>query len=181
MVPLSKYHTMIRIVERGNYLPTVDTKTSNNATHNHNTHRTVLKKNTDTMISRARRLPAASILQVSAIAVRHAIDLDHRNTAKQFFYMKLSVSLFYWLLFCMPLTGTHGDKRYVFLVNTSLVPFFWPLRRINAHWPQLSADMFFADATWVLVMFWHDFGRGGGSAIVVMVVVGGAEAHGKVW
>jgi hypothetical protein len=47
------------------------------------------------MISPARRLPAASILQVSAIAVRRAIDLDHRNTAMQFFYVKLSVSLFY--------------------------------------------------------------------------------------
>ena len=47
------------------------------------------------MIPPARRLPAASILQVSAIAVRRAIDLDHRNTAMQFFYMKLSVSLLY--------------------------------------------------------------------------------------
>jgi len=47
------------------------------------------------MISPARQLPAASILQVSAIAVRRAIDIDHRNTAKQFFYMKLTVSLFY--------------------------------------------------------------------------------------
>jgi hypothetical protein len=36
------------------------------------------------MIS-ARRLPAASILQMSAIAVRHAIYIDHRNSAMQFF------------------------------------------------------------------------------------------------
>jgi hypothetical protein len=36
----------------------------------------------------------------------------------QFFYVKLTFPLFYWLLFCMPLTGAHGDKRYVFLVNT---------------------------------------------------------------
>ena len=34
------------------------------------------------------------------------------------FYVKLTFPLFYWLLFCMPLTGAHGDKRYVFLVNT---------------------------------------------------------------
>jgi hypothetical protein len=72
----------------------------------------------------------------------------------------------------MPLTGAHWDKRYVFLVNTCA--FFWPLHRINAHWPQLSADIFFADAARGLIMFWHDFGRGGGGAIV-MVVVGGAE------
>jgi hypothetical protein len=83
----------------------------------HNTqpqHTAQLPKNTDTMISPARRLPAASILQVSAIAVRRAIDLDLRNMAMQFFYVRLTVSLFYCLLFCMPLTGVHGDKRYVF-------------------------------------------------------------------
>jgi len=70
------------------------------------------------MISPARRLPAAPILQVSAIAVCRAIDLDLRNTAMQFLDVKLTFSLLYLLLFCMPLTGTHGDKRYVFLVNT---------------------------------------------------------------
>jgi hypothetical protein len=31
------------------------------------------------------RLLAASKLQVSVIAVRRAIDIDHRNTAMQFF------------------------------------------------------------------------------------------------
>ncbi len=66
--------------------------------------------------------------------------------------------LFYWLLFYRPLTGAHWDRRYVFLVNTCA--FFWPLHRINAHWPQLSADLFFAGAARVLIMFWHDFGRG---------------------
>ena len=70
------------------------------------------------MISPARRLPAAPILQVSAIAVCCAIDLDLRNTAMQFLDVKLTFSLFYLLLFCMPLTGAHRDKRYVFLVNT---------------------------------------------------------------
>jgi hypothetical protein len=38
------------------------------------------------MIS-ARQLPAASILQVSAIAVRRAIDINHRNTAMHFFFI----------------------------------------------------------------------------------------------
>ncbi len=49
------------------------------------------------MISPARWLPAASILQVSAIAVRRAIDIDHHNTAMQlFFYMKRTV-IFYFI------------------------------------------------------------------------------------
>ena len=69
------------------------------------------------MISPARRLPAAPILQVSAIAVCRAIDLDLRNTAMQFFYVKLSNSLFYCLLFYRPLTGVHRDKRYVFFIK----------------------------------------------------------------
>jgi hypothetical protein len=47
------------------------------------------------MISPARRLPAAPIEQVSAIAVRRTIDIDHRNTAMQFFYVKLTFPLFY--------------------------------------------------------------------------------------
>jgi hypothetical protein len=47
------------------------------------------------MISPARRLPAASILQVSVIAVRRAIDIDHQNTAMQFFYMKRTVSFYF--------------------------------------------------------------------------------------
>ena len=69
------------------------------------------------MIS-ARRLPAASILQVSAIAVRRAIDIDHRNTAMQFFLMKRTVSFYFIDYYYRPLTGVHWDKRYVFLVNT---------------------------------------------------------------
>jgi hypothetical protein len=50
------------------------------------------------MISPARRrlpVPAASILQVSAIAIRRAIDIDHRNTAMQFIYMKRTVSFYF--------------------------------------------------------------------------------------
>ncbi len=83
------------------------------------------------MIS-ARRLPAASILQVSVIAIRCAIDIDHRNTAMQFFLMKRTVSFYFIDYYYRPLTGAHWDKRYVFLVNTCA--FFWPLHRIiNAH------------------------------------------------
>jgi hypothetical protein len=55
---------------------------------------------------------------VSAIAVRRAVDIDHRNTAMHIFYVKLTFPLLLLLLFFMPLTGVHGDKRYVFLVNT---------------------------------------------------------------
>ena len=83
-------------------------------THTHTTTTDALPKNTDTMISPARRLLAAPNLQVSAIAIRRAIDIDHRNTAMQFFYVKITFSLFYCLLFYRPLTGVHGDKRYVF-------------------------------------------------------------------
>ena len=82
------------------------------------------------MIS-TRRLPAASILQVSAIAVCCVIDIDHRNTAMQFFYMKRTVSFYFIDYYYRPLTGAHWDKRYVFLVNTCA--FFLPLHRINAH------------------------------------------------
>ena len=57
-----------------------------NTSHNTQPQHTAQRpKNTDTMISPARRLPAASILKVSAIAVRRAIDIDHRNAAMQFF------------------------------------------------------------------------------------------------
>jgi len=73
-----------------------------------------LPKNTDTMISPARRLPAASILQVSAIAVCRAIDINHCNTAMQFFYMEQTVSFNFIDYYSMPLTGAHWDKRYVF-------------------------------------------------------------------
>ena len=38
-----------------------------------------------------------------------------------------------------------------------------------------TADIFFADASQVLIMFWHDFGRGGGARAIVMFFVGGAE------
>ena len=83
-------------------------------THTHTTTTDALPKNTDTMISPARLLLAAPNLQVSAIAIRRAIDINHRNTVMQFFYVKITFPLFYCLLFYRPLTGVHGDKRYVF-------------------------------------------------------------------
>jgi len=55
---------------------------------------------------------------VSAIAVRCAIDIDHRNMAMQFFSIKQTVSFYFIDYYSMPLTGAHWDKRYVFLVNT---------------------------------------------------------------
>ena len=51
------------------------------------------------MVPPARCLPAASILKVSKIAVRSAIDNDFRHTAMQFFYVQIINSLFYYLLF----------------------------------------------------------------------------------
>ncbi len=51
-------------------------------------------------------------------------------------------------------------QKVCFLVNTCA--FYSSVARINSHWPQLSADIFFTDAAWGLIMFWHDFGRGGG-------------------
>ncbi len=33
---------------------------------------------------------------------------------------------------------------------------------MNAHWPQVSFNILFANATWVLIMFWHDEDEGGG-------------------
>jgi hypothetical protein len=47
------------------------------------------------MISLARWLPAASIWKVSEIAVLRAIRLNLRNMAMQFFYVKLTIPLFY--------------------------------------------------------------------------------------
>ena len=40
----------------------------------------------------------------------------------------------------------------------------------DPHWlaPYLSVDIFFADAAQVLIMFWHDFGRGGESAMITL-------------
>jgi len=81
------------------------------------------------MISPARRLPAASILQVSAIAVRRAIDIDHRNTAMQFFYMKRTVS-FYFINYYSADRCALGQNVCFF---SEYMCFFLPFHRINAH------------------------------------------------
>jgi hypothetical protein len=57
------------------------------------TNRATSKKKT--MISPARWLPAASIWKVSEITILRAIHLDLRNTAMQFFYVKLTIHFFY--------------------------------------------------------------------------------------
>ena len=98
--------SMICIVERGtillSYLHTYTVNTSHNTQPQHTAQ---LPKNTDTMISPARHLPADPILQVSAIVVRHAINLDHRNMAMHFFNVKFPVKKctdigLFWLFDC---------------------------------------------------------------------------------
>ena len=78
-------------------------------THNHNTH--APQKNTDTIISPAHRLPAASILQVSGIPVQPAIAHDLCNMVIQSFYVKPTNPLFYLLLFYVQRLGALVDKR----------------------------------------------------------------------
>jgi hypothetical protein len=48
------------------------------------------------MVPPSRRLPVAPILQVSAIAVRRAIDHDHRNTAMYFLLTTLTFPYFFY-------------------------------------------------------------------------------------
>ncbi len=50
-----------------------------------------------------------------------------------------------------------------------LVLFSSPLRRNDAYWPQLLADILFVVTPRVLVVFRHDFGRGGRGAFVAIV------------
>ena len=80
--------------------------------------------------------------------------------------------LFYWLLLKAADRRTLGQK-VCFLVNTCA---FLPLHRINAHWPQLSADIFFAGAAQSSSCFGMISDEGSGGAIV-MVVVGGEEGR----
>ena len=88
--------------------------------HYHNTHPP--QKKTNTMISPACRLPAASILQVSGIPVQPAIAHDLCNMVIQSFYVKPTNPLFYLLLFYVQRLGALVDKRWVFGVITC--PFF---------------------------------------------------------
>jgi hypothetical protein len=63
------------------------------------------------MISPACWLPAASILQVSGIAVQPAMAHDLRNMVMQSFYVKPTYPLFYLLLFNVQRLGALADKR----------------------------------------------------------------------
>ena len=77
------------------------------------------------MISPARRLPEASILQVSGIAVQPVIVHDLCNIVMLSFYVKPTNHLFYSLLFYVEWLGVLADKRRVFGVITC--PFLWQL------------------------------------------------------
>ena len=129
-------------------------------THNHNTH--APKKNTNTMISPARRLPAASILQVSGIAVQPTIAHDLRNTAMQYFFMwnQLILYFIYYYSMCSGLARlrTKGES-----LEWLLALFLWPLRWNDAHWLQLCRYLFHRcrpSIHLVLAWFWMS-GRGG--------------------
>jgi hypothetical protein len=64
------------------------------------THNTQQKaENTITMVAPSHRIPAAPILQVSAIAVHRAINHDHRNMAMSLFLTTLTFPLFILVLF----------------------------------------------------------------------------------
>ena len=98
------------------------------------------------MISPARWLPAAPILQVSRIAVQPAIVHDLRNTAMQSFYLKPTSPLFIY---------------YYSMCSVSLwsdyMPFFHCHCAKTMHSDPSSVDICFANAAQVFIMFWHDF------------------------
>ncbi len=125
------------------------------------------KWNIVTMVPPIRRLPAAPILQVSAIAVRRATDNDHYNPVMWLTLMKLTNSLFYWLLFYVQWLSAHADWRWVFEVIARV--FSCLMIRYDVHLPQLLVDILFAVTPLVLVMFRHDFGRGGRGTIVTIL------------
>ncbi len=90
-----RYHSTICCT----YEPMADTQeTTASRTHN-NTQHTTENINTVTMVPPSRRLPAAPILQVSAIAVPRVIDHNHCNTAMYFLLMTPTFLLFILLLF----------------------------------------------------------------------------------
>ena len=61
------------------------------------------------MIPPARRPLAAAIFKVSDIAVLRAIEHHLRYTAVQFFYVQLTLSLFYKILFFRKRLSVHAD------------------------------------------------------------------------
>jgi hypothetical protein len=79
--------------------------------HNqHTTHNTQNAKNTTTMPPSRRWLPAAPILEVSAIALHLMMDHDPRNTTMWFFNVKQTYSLLCPFIF-MALTKVLAAKR----------------------------------------------------------------------
>ena len=78
----------------------------------------------------------------------------------------------------MPLTGAHGDKRYVFLVNTCA---FYSSIASN----QTCTDPSYPPIYFLLMpleassCFGMILDEGGGGGAIVMVVVGGAEVGRK--
>jgi hypothetical protein len=61
------------------------------------------------MVPPSHQLPAAPILQVSAIAIRRTIDHDHCNTVMYFLLMTLTFPLFILLLFYVQRLSTLTD------------------------------------------------------------------------
>ena len=61
------------------------------------------------MITPAHRPPADPIFKVSDIAVHRAIEHHLRYTAMPSFYVQLTLSLFYLLLFYRKRLSTHAD------------------------------------------------------------------------
>jgi hypothetical protein len=76
-----------------------------------------LSKNTHTMIPPGRWLPDAPSLKVSTIHLHYVMAHDLRNMAMQFFYMKLTYSLFCLYSFYRQWISAPADNRYVFLVK----------------------------------------------------------------
>jgi hypothetical protein len=76
------------------------------------THNTQQKtENTITMVPPSHQLPAAQNLQVSAIAIRCAIDHNHCNIAIYFILTTLTFPLFILLLFYVQQLSALADLR----------------------------------------------------------------------
>jgi len=105
--------------------PTAIAQTKKNNSQQHKKHNMII------MVPPARRPTAASILMVSPIAVRRAINFDRCNTVMYFLLLCLTISLFYYLF----ITGTgtaHPLAKCEYFVANSIF-FSAPLYRNNAH------------------------------------------------
>jgi hypothetical protein len=87
---------------------------------------------------------------------------DHRGYPVN---VTLTVSFFHWLLFCRLLNGELADKRYVFQVN--ICAFLLAVASNQCALIPAVRRYIFAYASPVLVMFWHDFGQGGGAMVTM--------------